>query len=181
MVELHHQGKWKPLDVALVGTCPPQIDITVLALKFRISLPTFTLEPTMAGLTVGQEAFCVGFPSGEWGGGGNLAKDFPTPFVKKVTVSHLPDASIAVRCLYLDGYGNPGFSGGPVVYQRGNTGEWNVAAVVSAFLYQHEPVYLGNDQVHLNVQQNQDFIVSYDIKHAVDLVHLNPIGFQVKE
>lgn len=180
VVEILHGGKWKPLDVVVVGYGPPQVDVAVLALKFRITLPELILEPTIAGLTTGQDAYCLGFPHGEWGGGAQAQK-FPVPFVKKTTVSCLPDASSAARCLFLDGYSNPGFSGGPVVFRENKQPDLKVAAVVSSFQYEQEPVYLGNDQLHLSAQHNPDIIVSYDIKHALDLITLNPVGFELKE
>ncbi len=62
LVQILHGRKWKPLDIAIVGQSPPQIDVTVLALKFRMSRPEVTLEPSMAGLAEGQEAYCLGFP-----------------------------------------------------------------------------------------------------------------------
>ena len=180
VVEILHGGKWKPLDVIVVGYGPPQVDVAVLALKFRITLPELVLVPTMAGLATGQDAYCLGFPHGEWGGEAQV-QQFPSPFVKRVTVSRLPDASSAVRCLYLDGLSNSGFSGGPVVFREESNADLKVAAVVSAFQYEHEPVYLGSDRLHLSAQHNPDIIVSYDIRHALDLINLNPVGFELKE
>lgn len=180
VVEIFHGGKWKPLDVILVGYAPPQVDVAVLALKFRITLAELILEPTVAGLAIGQGAYCLGFPHGEWGTGPE-AQQFPTPFVKKVTVARLPDASSVVRYLYLDGQNNPGFSGGPVVFRGADKADLKVGAVVSAFQYDNEPVYLGGEQLHLSPQHNSDVMVSYDIQHALDLINLNPVGFELKD
>ncbi len=187
VVELFHGGKWKPLDTAVVGYGPPQVDVAVLACKFRITHPEFPLVPLSGGLSVGQEAFCLGFPYGERGGGQALSQQFPDPFVKRVTVSHVSSLSSAVGCVYLDGQPNPGFSGGPVIWREENPGkggteegrmaDMNVGAVVSTFHYEQEPVYVGSDQLYLSAQHNPDLIVSYDIKHALDLINLNPAGF----
>ncbi len=180
VVEIVHGGKWKPLDTAIVGFGPPQVDVAVLALKFRIALPEFSLPAAMAGLTRGQDAFCLGFPYGEWRSSGT-GGTFPVPFVKKAVVSHVPEDSSVVRCFYLDGMSNAGFSGGPVVYRADSGSALKVAAVVSAFQYENEPVYLGSDQIHLSAGQNPDLILAYDINHALDLINLNPIGCPLKE
>ncbi len=191
VLEMLHGGKWKPIAAVAVGYAPPQIDVAVLALKLRLTLPEFRFEPGMAGLTSAQDVYCLGFPLGDWGVEGASTQKFPTAFVKKATVSYLPDGASPVRCLYLDGRSNPGFSGGPVVFRNSGPGEtqggmqgemqggMKVAAVVSAFQYENEPVYMGSASIHLSAQGNPGLILSYDIQHALDLINLNPIGFQL--
>ncbi len=181
VVELLHGAKWKPIEAVVVGLAAPQVDVAVLALQFRITLPEFTIEPSMVGLTSGQDAYCLGFPFGERGGAGTSAQKFPVPFIKKVAVSYMPDTMSPVRCLYLTGLGNPGFSGGPVAFREEGRMNLKIAAVVSTFQYETEPVYVGSEALHLNPQHNSDIIVSYDIKHALDLIHLNPVGAQLSE
>lgn len=180
VVDILHGGKWKPLDVQVVGQGPAQVDVMVLALKFRIALPELGAVPSLDGLEPGQDAFCLGFPRAEWGGGAGQAQRFPTPFVKKACVSAMPDGSSAARTLYLAGQAGGGFSGGPVVFQAAADRDPHIAAVISTFECDGEPVYLGTDQMHLSARHNPDIIVSYDIQHALDVISLNPIGFQLE-
>ncbi len=178
-VELFHGGKWKPLDVLVVGVGPPQIDVAVLALKFRVTLPEFSLMPNAGSLTPGQTCYCLGFPLGERGGEKTAEQPFPIPFVKTVSVAHVTDPSGPIRSVFLDGYPNPGFSGGPVLVREAGKEELSVAAVVSAFHYEHDPIYVGTEHLTLNAPKNSDLILSYDIKHALDLITLNPMGFEL--
>lgn len=179
VVDILHGGKWKPLNVHVVGQAPPQVDVTVLALKFRIALPELGVVPSLGGLELGRDVFCLGFPRAEWKDRAAQTPRFPTPFVHKVSVAALPDGASAVRALYLAGRAGPGFSGGPVIFQGAGGGETRIAAVLSAFDYDGEPVHLGTDQMHLSPHHNQEIMVSYDIQHALDVISLNPIGFQL--
>lgn len=90
-----------------------------------------TLGPRRVSDSVklGQETFILGYPHAEWGGGGASGQRFPAPFVKKATVAVLPGETGVVRCLFLDGYSNQGFAGGPVVFREADTGVFRVAAV----------------------------------------------------
>lgn len=179
VVDILHGGKWKPLNVQVVGEGPAQVDVTVLALKFRIALPELGIVPSLDGLELGQDVFCLGFPRADWRGPAEQAQRFPTPFVSKVTVAALPDGMSAVRTVYLAGRAGAGFSGGPVMFQGAESGEAKVAAVLSTFECEGEPVYLGTDHMHLSAGHNPDLLVAYDIQHALDVISLNPIGLQL--
>ncbi len=179
VVDMLHGGKWKPLAVQIVGQGPPQVDVTVLALKFRIALPELGVVPSLDGLELGQDAFCLGFPRAEWRQGVAQAQRFPTPFVNKVSVAAMPDGTSAVKTVYLAGRAGAGFSGGPVLFWGAESGEAKIAAVLSTFECDGEPIYLGTDQMHVSAQHNPGLLVAYDIQHALDVISLNPIGFQL--
>ena len=55
-----------------------------------------------------------------------------------------------------------------------------IAGVVSAFDAEGEPVYLGTDQVQVNARHQADIVVAYDIRHALEVIDLNPVGFEIK-
>ncbi len=179
VVDILHGGKWKPLAVQVVGQGPAQVDVTVLALKFRIALTELGIVPSLDGLELGQDAFCLGFPRAEWRQSGAQAQRFPTPFVKKVSVAAMPDGASAVKTVYLAGQAGAGFSGGPVIFRGAESGDARIAAVLSTFEYDGEPIYLGTDQMQVSAQHNPDILVSYDIQHALDVISLSPIGFQL--
>lgn len=179
VVDILHGGKWKPLNVQIVGQGPAQVDVTVLALKFRIALPELGMVPSRDGLEVGQDVFCLGFPRADWRERAEQAQRFPTPFVHKVSIAALPDGTSAVRTVYLAGRAGAGFSGGPVVFQGAEGGEAKVAAVLSTFECDGEPVYMGTEQMHVSAQHNPDLLVAYDVQHALDVISLNPIGLQL--
>ena len=93
------------------------------------------------------------------------------PFVKKATMSLL-DGEV----FYLDGHNNPGFSGGPVVYIEPPSREYRVAAVVSAYRAEPQPIYAGSVEMPLTYRYNTGIIVTHAINAALRLIRSNPIG-----
>jgi hypothetical protein len=131
----------------------------------------------MGGLIWGQDVFFLGFPYGWSSDIGTINRNFPMPFVKKAILSCMQTNNI--HCLFLDGHNNPGFSGGPVVFKEPNKQDYKVAAIISGYRYTKEPIFSGEDQLPLEYRYNTGIIVSYGIKHAVDLINSNPIGSEI--
>ena len=90
-----------------------------------------------------------------------------------------PD-TVCQKSDFLDGHNNPGFSGGPVVFKEPNKNEFKVALVISGYRYTHEPIFIGDQQVPLAYHYNTGIIVSYGVKHAVDVINENPIGLPIR-
>lgn len=176
VLELLHDGSWKKVPAKLVGHAPDEIDITVLALPYLLATSDLILKPDMGDLILGQEAFFLGFPYGLFGHVGELNSNFPVPFVKRATVSSVRTSASGQISIFLDGHNNPGFSGGPVLFKVREQGELKVAAVVSGYRFENEPVYQDDQALPLTYRYNTGIIISYGIKHAVGLTHLNPIG-----
>ena len=176
VLELLHNGNWKKVSAKLVGHAPDEIDITVLALPYLLAMSDLILKPDMGDLILGQEAFFLGFPYGLFGHAGELNSNYPVPFVKRATVSSVSTSASGQTTIFLDGHNNPGFSGGPVLFKVQERGELKVAAVVAGFRIEHKPVYQEDQALPLTYQYNTGIIISYGIKHAVALAHMNPIG-----
>ncbi|MXW23785.1 MAG: trypsin-like peptidase domain-containing protein [Chloroflexi bacterium] len=171
-IHLFENGDWRALGVSLVGHAPRDIDISVLAASTRLtperSLP---LPATSEGLIYGQDAFFLGFPHGlsdlVLGDTGR-----PVPLVKRATVS-----SLQGEPFLLDGHNNPGFSGGPVVFQIPGSREFRVAAVIQGYRPAREPIYLDDGtETDLYLRGNTGIIFAYNISAAVELAESNPIG-----
>ena len=175
VVQIYRDDEWKDLHVDLVGHGAKCVDLTVLAAGWQIS-PPHPLEPTIAGLGLGQDVLFLGFPYGIASDSGNINNRFPFPLVKKGIVSALfqDDAND----LLLDGHNNPGFSGGPVVYED-TEGALKVAGVVSGYLSKPEPVYDKQGATVLQHNYNTGIVRVTSIMHAVDLIHANPVGFKL--
>jgi hypothetical protein len=119
---------------------PNPIDIAVLVPQTQISVD-YSLEPTAKGMFLGQDAYFVGFPYGQFTTYSSMPWVFPV--VKRATVAQfiqIPEAK--AQLIELDGYNNPGFSGSPVVYRDLNMGGqvYKVAGVLVSFLYDAAPV-----------------------------------------
>ncbi len=114
-IQILHQKEWKYLDVVLLGESEDKFDIAVFRPTIQLS-PSFPLEPSSANLSYGQDVYFLGFPYSLSGDVGELNREFPLPLVKKAIVSMMLPGENGLESLYLDGHGNPGFSGGPVVF-----------------------------------------------------------------
>jgi S1-C subfamily serine protease len=176
VLELLHDGIWKKVSSRLVGHASGEIDITVLALPYRLVASDYVLKPDMGGIILGQEAFFLGFPYGLFGQAGELNSNYPMPFVKRATVSSLTASTAGPAIVFLDGHNNPGFSGGPVLFKEQEHGELKIAAVVSGYRFASEPVYHEEQKLPFTYRYNTGIIISYSIKHAVEIATANPIG-----
>lgn len=180
---LRRKDTWVTLEVKLIFCDSPDVDIVALALPEQIS-PSFPVVPTMDGIFLGQDVFFLGFPYGlatyqdGWS---------PIPFVKKGILSMIDRSSDDRVILHIDGLGNPGFSGGPVVFRKANKEETRIAGVVIGFegVYEkvlrprseNERLTLDNmDETGLFVRMNSGIMTAHKIDHIVEAIRRNPIG-----
>jgi Trypsin-like peptidase domain len=179
VIDLYHDGHWRKVTAKLVGHADEHIDITVLSLDFQIS-PSYLLPASDGGICFGQNVYFLGFPYGLSSEVGELNRNFPMPFVKGAILSSIVNEN-GVSCLFLDGNNNPGFSGGPVVFTHPESKDLRVAAVISGYRFDMQPVYWQQQPTDLAYQQNTGIILTYSIRHAVDLIKKNPIGFPLTD
>ena len=83
--------------------------------------------------------------------------------------------------LYLDGHNNPGFSGGPVVYKSPNNNRFQICGVVSGYRIQEQPGFASGSPLNIYFRENTGIIISHGINSAIDIIHNNPIGFQLED
>ncbi len=177
-ISLFHENQWKDMQIEIVGHCEGEIDISVLTVNTQLS-PTYPLEASSGGMTYGQDVYFLGFPYGMSGEVGPLNREFPFPFVKKAIVSCMHFTNEGIQINFLDGHNNPGFSGGPVIFKEGDSNDYKVASVISGYRFSREPIFQGEQQVALEYKNNTGIVISYGIKHAVDIINNNPIGYQL--
>jgi hypothetical protein len=162
----------------------------VLVLPTQIS-PVFPLEPTSAGLLLGQTMYFLGFPFGLPIDGRTLNYGYPLPLVKSGVCSAFLTPEKEYSLVLIDGINNPGFSGGPIVFVDQSTKKLKVAGVVRGYRPQEDKVLRkvprnkGSREntlvdTDLVVQSNTGIVVGFDIRSAVDAIKKNPIGPSVK-
>ena len=186
-VLIFHERQWKNTSVEVIGIGAGENDVAVLACPVRLA-PSHPLESSSAGLTYGQPVYFLGFPFGWDGGGEQINRDFPIPFVKAGIVSSIT-FGYSSR-IYIDGHNNKGFSGGPLVYvptgQPSN--DFRVAGVVANYPApiveavvdrNGRPILGANNQPIAYFKENQGFVVAFDIRHVTELVDANPKGFKL--
>ena len=183
-IELLHEHQWKPLTVTVVGIGSREVDIVVLACSVQLA-PLLPLSASTEGMAYGQEIYFLGFPF-EWNSAGEeINRNFPLPFAKAGIVSAMPFGDPSL--IYIDAHGNPGFSGGPVAFREpGNPqSDFKVAGVVvngptpvrkPVIDERGSPLVL-DDGGGAYLAENQGFVVAVNIKHALELIDSNPVGF----
>ncbi len=176
-VDLYHSGRWKSLPVRLVGHGAGNIDVSVLAGSHSIGSET-PLPASCLGITLGQDTFFLGFPYGMKAEAPGFNDDFPIPLVKKATLSAI---LFEQNLLILDGHGNPGFSGGPVLFTPPGSKGNHIAGVVCSYRGDEKRVLVRNEtggtaETSLFVKENSGIVYAYNIRCALGLINENPIG-----
>jgi hypothetical protein len=189
-VRLFRSGIWKEYEVAIVGKAAGSLDIAVLAFPEQLCPPFGFKQTSGIGLGVGQDAYFLGFPYGLHAENDPRIGDFPLALVKRGIVSAFVGLKpMQTDLLLLDGHNNPGFSGGPVVFcasrrvvPENHTGEpiviseFSVAAVVSSFRFEWEPVFSNGQETALQYRYNTGIVTTVNIYHAMQLIQANPVG-----
>ena len=181
-LEVFWQGNWEPIDVSFVASSASDIDLAVF--KTDVELPEM-LKPDVASwsiepdLKLGEEVRFYGFPFELSTVLSNNATS--VALVKRGIVSGFFGAPLTSgdESFYIDAINNPGFSGGPVVCNRGN--QYAIAGIISARHREHVDVYGLSSKGQADPQnvmgytfQNAGIVLAHSIKHAIDLIENNP-------
>ena len=186
-VAIFHERQWQNTSIQVVGIGAGETDVAVLACPVRLA-PPYPLEASSKGLVYGQPVYFLGFPFGWDGGRETINRDFPIPFVKAGVVSSM--AYGEPSRIYVDGHNNKGFSGGPLVFLPNSrlASEFRVAGVVANYPTpivepvvdsRGDPILGSDNQPIAYFQENQGFVVAFEIRHVTDLIDANPIGFKL--
>ena len=190
-IKIFRDKEWKDLVVNVVGIGKSKkMDVAVLACSTLLS-PPFQLVASLEHLGPGQTISFLGYPFGWVSGGEEINRGIPLPFVKAGIVSAIEFGDV-VR-IFLDAHGNKGFSGGPVVFVPDGRpeNELRVAGIVSRLPPTPPSTWqpIVDDRGKLSrdregnpigyVQENPGIVIAIAIKHALELIDANPIGFQL--
>lgn len=167
VVKIRHEQQWKLAEVDLVAVGNDQLDVTVLD-PGRPLTPNHPLEPSAGGLALGQQVAFLGFPFGWDAGAADFNNGFPLPFLKAGVVSAIQFRSAsrdAPMRIYVDAHGNPGFSGGPLVFREsGKPNEYKVAGVIS------------DSPLDPITKDHAGFVRAISIWHIVDMIDAHQRG-----
>jgi hypothetical protein len=169
-VELENRFFRAELELDLLAVSPAIADVALAPLERPLTASLY-LPAGSQGISFSQRLFFLGFPYGmalEATGGQRMA------FVKGGLLSASAEVA-GEKLLYLDGFNNCGFSGGPVVAWI--DGVLRVVGVISG--YRHErvaayaggtPAYEGQTVTGIEVRANTGIVIATDIAHAVDAI-----------
>jgi hypothetical protein len=141
-IDIFMNDNWSPLRVKIFR-CEDPIDIAVLVPPYQLTV-NFELSFNQVNFVFGQDAYFLGFPYGIQMSGHGVNGPYPLAIIKRGTISGQReiDRSKKAVVILLDGYNNPGFSGGPIIYRDLNQGGvvLKLAGVVSGFMPEVVPV-----------------------------------------
>lgn len=179
-IKFFFNRKWIDLTVKLIGLGSGETDLAVFCTNALLCTKDLALEPSSEGIAISQDVFFVGYPYKMWTDAGSALKGRPCPFVKKGILSSSFVGDDGVPRLYIDALNNPGFSGGPIVFQPPGRTEFKIAGIVSKFKIEFEKVIDPNgDHTEMTVAYNTGFLVGYDISKAIEIIERNPNGLPI--
>jgi hypothetical protein len=168
-IQVWEQGQWR--DYHTLRTIFPSsadVDIAVFQTEETVSQP-YTIKPESdetGGTTFGQQVWFLGFPwqlGTDWNGG-------KLPFLKRGTMSAVDGTNPNAVVYYIDGFNNPGFSGGPIVYWSFSKHVYGILAVVKGYKEDTAKVLINGEHVDTKLLVNSGILIGYSITHAMKAI-----------
>jgi len=167
-IQVLRSGQW--VDVHTVKTLFPassDVDIAVFETGEKISQP-YEITPLGKGegVTMGQQVWFLGYP---WG----VHSRFSTgeaPFIKRGTMSAIDASNPDAAVMYIDGFNNPGFSGGPIVYWDLEKRAYRILGVVKGYREDTAKILVNGEHVDTRLLVNSGILVGYGIQYAVQAI-----------
>jgi len=167
-IQVSRPDGWK--DCHIVRTLfPPSgdADIAVLETEEKIPQPYQISNATGSeGPLFGQQIWFLGYP---WGIHTRLDNG-ELPFIKRGTMSAIDATDHNAIVLYIDGFNNPGFSGGPILYWDFNKHGYRVLGVVKGYREDTAKVLINGEHVDTRLLVNSGILVGYSIEHAIQAI-----------
>lgn len=175
IVQIRQNGEWK--DYKTVKTIYPksdEVDIAIFETNEKVEKPYSVTA--MGGATMGQQVWFLGYPfldgmSSHFSVGAGAAAPKEAPFIKRGTMSAIDASNPDAVVVYIDGFNNPGFSGGPIVYWDFSSHSYAVLGVVKGYRAENGVKAIVNgQQVDTQLLSNSGILVGYSIANAVDAI-----------
>lgn len=171
VLQMWNANKWE--DVRTVKTLLPPVaavDIDVFETEETISQP-FSIPMTTGseGPTMGQQVWFLGYPFGDTALTSRRDNEM-LPFIKKGTMSAISGSDDGGVVMYIDGFNNPGFSGGPIVIWEFNRRAYRILGVVQGYRSESAKVMVNGQPVDTNILVNSGILIGYGVKHVIDAI-----------
>lgn len=187
-IEIKSNNGWDRISVNVIAVEPDGIDILVLALPRPLSF-MFPIEPTIGGLSLGQDIYFFGFPYGLHMPTVGSSLSYPIPLMRSGMFIAFYETADEPCQLLIDGINNQGFSGGPIVFFD-KDGNQKIAGVVSGFKEEKEPVLRKGDESKGEPEEvetgqfvyvNTGIVGGFHIHPALEAIKNKPIGALIKK
>ena len=178
--------KWESVPVRLVGMGSGEEDVLVLATNQQLS-PDYPVDIGSGGIVLGQPVRFLGFmpKAPTIAIPGTRAR--PTPLAMGGVFSGIHRVANQEILLWVDGQANPGFSGGPVIYQpisapSREACRWKIAGVIAGYVIARiDVVTPAGKSVPAFAESNSGLLVATSIETVQEIIEANPIGFKLPQ
>jgi hypothetical protein len=163
-IQIMKSGKWP--DFHTVRTLfPPssEVDIAVFETEEKIQPFEIPMSGTDDGVTMGQQVWFLGYP---WGLGSRWSNGGEAPFMKRGTMSAIDATNPNAVVLYIDGFNDPGFSGGPILYWSFSKRAYRILGVVKGYKEDTAKVLVNGEHVDTQLLVNSGILLGYSISHT---------------
>jgi S1-C subfamily serine protease len=169
VLEVMKAGTWtKVHTIRTMFPRSPEVDIAVFETDERIPEPYKILMASgNDGATLGQQLWFLGYP---WGLGSHAPNGIEIPFIKRGTMSAIDGSNPQAPVIYIDGFNNPGFSGGPIVYWDFKAHAYRILGVVQGYKEEAAKMMVNGHLADTKLLVNSGILIGYNIKHVVEAI-----------
>lgn len=170
LIHVWQNNRWADLrPVKILFPTSEKVDIAVLETDQKVSKP-FEIQPSNGpdAVTFGQQIWFLGYPTAL--GGESLFK-LPFAFIKRGIMSGV-DPSPGAALFYIDGFNNPGFSGGPILYWDFASHAYRILGVVSGYRAEvaNGKTVVNGQSIDMEVLVNAGILLGYSITDAMQAI-----------
>jgi len=168
-IQVNRSGEWKPYHVARV-LFPPSADVDIAVLETSEEVSTPFQVPYMSGsdtASFGQQVWFFGYP---WGIHTRFGSGEEVAFVKRGMMSAIDGSDPNATVLYIDGFNNPGFSGGPIVYWDFTKRSYRIMGLLKGYRPESAKMIIKGNPADTNLLVNSGILIGYSIKHAIQAI-----------
>jgi len=167
MIHVRQQQQWTDLKIVKkILPSSDQVDIAVLQTEEMVSKPYEITWSDKGSVTFGQQVWFLGYPYGL----GTQFSNAEIPFIKRGTMSAIDASNHDAILFYIDGFNNPGFSGGPIIYWDFNEHVIKILGVVMGYQKESAKVMVNGIEHDTAIMVNSGILVGYSIKHVFDAI-----------
>jgi S1-C subfamily serine protease len=166
-IQVQRTGAWQDFKIRKkLLPSSDAVDIAILQTDETVSQPYKIQWQDRKGVTSGQQVWFLGYPYGL----GTHFSDADIPFIKRGTMSAIDASNPDAILFYIDGFNNPGFSGGPIIYWDFSERVIKILGVVQGYRSESAKVVINGVENDTALLVNSGILVGYGIKHAFDAI-----------
>lgn len=165
-IQVFRSEEWKDYSADILTPANKEVDIAVLELRVPLVTTYWPTELSPGLVNLGGQVYFLGFPHGLH----SILQTEYVPFVKAGVLSGLDGSDSTAVVMYIDGFNNPGFSGGPVVAFDNEHQHWKIIGVIQGYYPEAARTRVGKEDVDTKILMNSGILVAYSIKHALETI-----------